>query len=207
MIKNRCLPICLLCLLMPAYADHQITANALFDGKALLMVDNVPIAFSVGQRKEGIKLISADDNQAVIIVHGRRKVLQLDKSIAKEYATPDELDKHESSKTHILSVRLIHQTPNLATFEVDYFYNERLAEHVALSAKTLFKERVTEYWQHTYTRLNPGRHTTTITVSMNNNAPINYTSDAIRFDLNWSRKEKSGVADSKIIEFIKQWHQ
>lgn len=190
-----------------AQAGPEITANALFEDKAVLKVDGKPVFLSVGEQKRGIKLIDADELHAEIEIDGQRRTLYLDKTIAKEYAGPEEIKRHRNAKSHVISASLIHQTPNLATFEVDYYYNKNLADYVTLEAKTLHQNEDTGYWEHSFTPLKPGRHITTITISMNDKAPPSYQSDAIRFNINWVDGQRSGTVGSKIIPFAKYWRQ
>jgi hypothetical protein len=190
-----------------AAAERKITANALFAGRAVLLVDNEPVFFASGETQKGITLVIADENRAVIRVDGRERTLYLDKGIAEEYSKTN-LKEDLSAKTHIISANLIHQTSNIATFEVEYFFNKDLGEQATLSAQTLRQQnQPTNYWSHTYTALTPGRNVATISVSMSDKAPEAYNSDAIRFDINWVKGEQTGMTGTLVIPFIKTWKQ
>ncbi|HEU4708071.1 MAG TPA: TIGR02281 family clan AA aspartic protease [Methylophilaceae bacterium] len=68
----------LLCLAisLPILAETQINIVGLFNGKAVVMINNGrPKTLSVGQSAEGVKLISADSKKAVLEVEGRRQEL------------------------------------------------------------------------------------------------------------------------------------
>lgn len=53
-------------------AEPMITANALFEGRAMLSIDGVPRVMKVGQRSpEGVRLVAASATEAVVEVAGR----------------------------------------------------------------------------------------------------------------------------------------
>ncbi|HEY3488412.1 MAG TPA: hypothetical protein VGL10_10135 [Gammaproteobacteria bacterium] len=191
-----------------AQAERKITANALFTGRAVLLVDGETVLFATGESQRGITLIDANESRAVIKVEGEERTLYLDKGrVVEEYAKSENSKKNSTAKSHIIDAMVIHQTANLATFEVEYFYNKNLGERVTLSAKTLQLNKPTDYWVYTHTALLPGRNFATITVSMNNKAPASYNSDAIRFDMNWVKGQESGSTGTLIFPFIKTWKQ
>jgi hypothetical protein len=202
-----------LCLLLcavfadAARAERKITANALFSGRAVLMVDNEPVFFALGETHRGITLVKANENFAVIKVDGKEITLYLDKGIAEKYAQAEDLKQQLNSKSHVLSANLIHQTSNIATFEVEYFYSKELGERATLSAVTLRENKPTGHWSHTYTALTPGRNIATITVSMSDKAPASYNSDALRFEINWFKGEEHGATGALVIPFLKTWKQ
>ncbi|HEX5056328.1 MAG TPA: hypothetical protein VFX02_07490 [Gammaproteobacteria bacterium] len=190
-----------------AHAERKITANALFNGRAVLMVDNEPVFFATGETQRGITLVSANENRAIVKVDGEEITLYLDKGVAEKYAKSQQAKQLQNAKSHIIAATLMHQTSNIATFEVEYFYNKDLGEHATLSAGTLQQNKTTGYWSHTYTVLTPGRNTATISVSMSEKAPASYNSDAIRFDINWVKGEQTGSTGTLVIPFIKTWKQ
>lgn len=206
-------PVSMFCLLLcvisanPAHAERKITANALFPGRAVLMVDSEPVFFADGETRRGITLVKANENSALIKVDGREITLYLDKGIAEKYTKTEDLKQNLNAKSHVISVNLIHQTPNIATFEVEYFYNKDQGERASLSAITLQQGKSTGYWSHTHTALTPGRNIATISVSMSEKAPASYNSDAIRFDINWARGDETGSIGALVIPFIKTWRQ
>lgn len=66
-----CLSVCL-----PVSAETQVNIVGLFNGKAVLMINNgKPRTLSVGQAAEGVKLISANSKTAVLEVEGKRQEL------------------------------------------------------------------------------------------------------------------------------------
>ncbi|MBN1379902.1 MAG: hypothetical protein JXA04_11790 [Gammaproteobacteria bacterium] len=188
-------------------AAPDIRANALFQGKVVLTVDGKQVFISLGQTKQGVRLVEADETHAVIEVDGRQQTLRLDKSIAKEYSSPDQYERHKESRSHVINAKIIHQTGNLVTFEVDYYFAENLGERANLIARTLSRGEVTDFWAHTYTPLQYGRNTTSITVAMNEKASDRYVSDQMQFEIGWYKKNKSGTTGAYVMEFIKQWER
>ena len=200
--------LCLLMFVQQVIAVTEVSANGLFYGKAMLTIEGKQVLLEVGQTKRGVKLIEADEDHAVIRVDGKKLILYLDKSIAKEYSTPTEFKRHTDSKSHIINAQLIHQVSNLATFEVEYFYEPKeLGDFVTLSAKTLFRQQDTGAWAHSYTRLTPGRKTIAITLSMGEKSPESYLSDNIQFDLVSNKGGEATSSGSLVLEFIKKWQR
>lgn len=187
------------CLLSgPPVAAEKLSVHGFFVDKAILMVDGEPVIFAVGERKNGITLLETGQDYALVRVDGKKKKLFLDQAIPKHLVDPGAFQQHSTAKSHIIEIRLLHQTDSAATFAVEYFYNGSEAEYASLSAKTRFHGKITPYWMHTVTPLKPGRHTTTITIGMAADAPASYRSDAIYFDI-------MPVTGSKVIEFVKEW--
>ena len=67
----------LLMLPMTVRADTQVNVVGLFNGKAVLVINNgKPQTLSVGQSStEGVKLLAADSGKAVLELEGKRKEL------------------------------------------------------------------------------------------------------------------------------------
>ena len=84
-------------LLLPAgasYATTQIEVQALFGGKAIIMIDGQRRALAIGETSpEGVKLISADSKQAVLEVDGQQKSYQPGGAISLSYAKPKQLEE------------------------------------------------------------------------------------------------------------------
>jgi hypothetical protein len=188
-------------------AEKKITANALFTGRAVLLVDNEPVFFSTGETRQGITLVNANENRAIIKVGGEERTLYLDKGVADKYSKVEGAKQNQDAKSHVISATLVHQTSNIATFEIEYFYNKDLGDRATLSAKTLQQDKPTDYWEHTYTALTAGRNIATISVSMSEKAPASYNSDALRFDINWVKGAESGSTGTLVLPFIKTWKQ
>lgn len=182
----------------PIAGAEKVTVNGFFADKAILMIDGEPVIFSVGERKQGVTLLETGQDYALIRVGGKEKTLFIDQAMPKGVIDPREYKQNSTAKSHIIEIRLLHQTNSAATFAVEYFYNESEAERAWLSAKTQFRDKLTPYWTHTVTTLKPGRHTATISVGMAANAPASYLSDAVYFDI-------APVSGTKLIEFVKEW--
>jgi aspartyl protease family protein len=59
-----------------AHADTQVNVVGLFAGKALVIINgSTPQTLSVGQTKNGVKLVAADSQQATLVIEGKTKVL------------------------------------------------------------------------------------------------------------------------------------
>jgi len=71
-------------------AVSRIEVQALFGGKAIVMIDGQRRTLSAGQTSpEGVKLINADSKQAVLEFDGKRKVYQPGGAISLSYAKPE----------------------------------------------------------------------------------------------------------------------
>jgi aspartyl protease family protein len=83
MLRRECLMIKCLVLLMAVfsnsiYAQTQVNVVGLFNGKALLIINSgSPQTLSIGQTKNGVKLVAADSESATLLVEGVTKVLAM----------------------------------------------------------------------------------------------------------------------------------
>jgi aspartyl protease family protein len=68
----------------PGLADTQVNVVGLFTGKAVLVINNgKPRTLSVGQSSvEGVKLISADSQKAVLEIEGKRRELAMGQAVS-----------------------------------------------------------------------------------------------------------------------------
>ena len=89
----RCLSALLLCALLPmaaARAEMLITANALFEGRALLTIDGNRRLLRVGQSSpEGVRLLSASATEVVIDIEGRQQRLVPGAEMGVAFAQPE----------------------------------------------------------------------------------------------------------------------
>ncbi|NOX42760.1 MAG: TIGR02281 family clan AA aspartic protease [Gammaproteobacteria bacterium] len=77
----------------PASAVNTIQVMALFNGKAVLKIDKVQHTLSIGDTSpEGVKLVSADSEKAVLEVDGQKKTYKMGNavSIGTQYSKPTE---------------------------------------------------------------------------------------------------------------------
>lgn len=73
-----------------AGAELLISANALFEGRAVLTIDGRQRLLRVGETSaEGVRLVSASAREAVIEVDGQRSTLTLSRAIGGGFATPE----------------------------------------------------------------------------------------------------------------------
>ena len=69
----------------PVFAIKSVTVYALFNSKAILLVDGKRHILNAGDTSpEGVKLISSNTRSAVIEIDGNREILRLDVNPAKE---------------------------------------------------------------------------------------------------------------------------
>ena len=80
-----------------ALAVSQVEVQALFGGKAMVMIDGQRRTLSIGQTSpEGVKLIDADSKQAVLAVDGKQKIYKPGGTISLSYAKPE----HQEEKIY-----------------------------------------------------------------------------------------------------------
>ena len=82
----------LLCALLPmvVQAEMLITANALFEGRAMLTIDGNRWLLRVGESSpEGVRLLSASATEAVIDIEGRQRRLAPGPEMGAAFATPE----------------------------------------------------------------------------------------------------------------------
>jgi len=66
-----------------SFAATQVNIVGLFNNKALLMINGSgPHSFRAGQTKQGVKLISANSNQATLVIEGKRRTLGMGQSVS-----------------------------------------------------------------------------------------------------------------------------
>lgn len=66
-----------------AIADTQVNVVGLFNGKALVTINgSAPQTLSVGQTKNGVKLVAADSQQATLLIEGKTKVLGMGQAVS-----------------------------------------------------------------------------------------------------------------------------
>jgi aspartyl protease family protein len=86
---------CVLALLPAgALAAAQITVEALFGGKAMIMVDGKRHTLSTGETSpEGVKLVDANSREATLEIDGAQKVYRPGSTISLNYARPEEVEE------------------------------------------------------------------------------------------------------------------
>lgn len=71
-------------------AQMQITVKGLFKNTAVVIVDGQQRMLKVGKKSpEGILLLEADSQQAIVEIMGKRQILYLGQEIGAMYETPD----------------------------------------------------------------------------------------------------------------------
>ena len=75
-------------------AQPQIEVQALFGGKAIVMIDGQRRTLSIGQTSpEGVKLVDADSKQAVLEIGGQVNTYKPGGAISLSYAKPKHLEE------------------------------------------------------------------------------------------------------------------
>ena len=75
-------------------AASRIEVQALFGGKAMLMIDGQRRTLSIGETSpEGVKLVNADSKHAVLEVDGNKKSYKPGGAISLSYAKPEHLEE------------------------------------------------------------------------------------------------------------------
>lgn len=107
-----------LMLLLPlvALADTQVNVVGLYKGKAVLIINNgKPQTLSIGQTStEGVKLIAADSQAAVLEIEGRRRELGMGQAVAVLGSAPqmsNSVTLYADSSGHYFSQGWINGVP------------------------------------------------------------------------------------------------
>ncbi|MBI3187829.1 MAG: TIGR02281 family clan AA aspartic protease [Gammaproteobacteria bacterium] len=86
---KKLIQICILFIFaIPAHAVESIEVQALFPGKAMLLIDGETKVLSVGQSFAGVKMISADGKIAVLEIDGEQKNYAAGSGISMSYTKP-----------------------------------------------------------------------------------------------------------------------
>lgn len=99
----------LLCLgtSLPLLAETQVNIVGLFNGKAVVMINNgKPRTLSVGQTAEGVKLIAADSKKALLEVEGKRQELGMGQAASvsgSSASAPGSVVLYSNSAGHYLA--------------------------------------------------------------------------------------------------------
>ena len=77
-----------------AAAVEQIEVQALFGGKAMILIDGNRHTLAAGDiSPEGVKLIKSTSKQAVLEIDGKQKTYQLGNTVSLNYARPKQLEE------------------------------------------------------------------------------------------------------------------
>ncbi|QEP41724.1 TIGR02281 family clan AA aspartic protease [Ectothiorhodospiraceae bacterium BW-2] len=63
----------------------QISIKGLFSGRALIVIDNQQYLLKAGESVNGIELVSADSEQATLLIEGQERILALDSQISGQF--------------------------------------------------------------------------------------------------------------------------
>lgn len=80
---------------MPAWPGNaQISVQGLFGGAAVIVVDGQEVLLKRGQERQGVRLIEADSEKAVVQVDGETLTLYLSQHIGSSFAEPGKSQVH-----------------------------------------------------------------------------------------------------------------
>ncbi|GIX21601.1 MAG: hypothetical protein KatS3mg121_0384 [Gammaproteobacteria bacterium] len=181
-----------------AGAEPEIRADALYRGKALLWIDGRHRLFAVGDRHDGVRLLAADPERAVIEYRGRRRVLGLS-------PPPEGQDEAAPEGTRILDVERLGEGPDWLDFALRYERRADLPEPVILRARILFHGRDTRSGMHAYTRLPPGRGRVRLRLMLREGLEGALWSDAVRFEILYNDGGRLAAADRHDVPLVKPW--
>lgn len=78
----------------PVFAVQGIQVQALFSGKAVLLIDGNRRTIAVDETSpEGVKLISADSKQAILEIDGEQASYTLGSSVSLDFVQPESLEE------------------------------------------------------------------------------------------------------------------
>jgi len=95
-MSQRChlMFIVLLVFSLPVQAAKSVVVQALFPGKAVIMIDGQRRVLAVGDTSpEGVKLIAADSRKAMLEIHGQRKEYTPGSAISFNFKKPETLQE------------------------------------------------------------------------------------------------------------------
>ncbi len=199
----------LICLwAVTTHAQPEVSVNGLFAGKAIIVIDGKPTMFYEGDKKKGVKLVSANETYAVVVIKGKRHQMVLDQSIANAYSKPVKIVPYGvgvSNKNEITKVELVHQTDNIATFMVAYKFDDAAPDYHIVS-KVMVEKEASDYVTYNYVPLKKGEHTTHISLGIDESAPAEFQSDHVLMNFSHTKSKREFDAENaKIIPFKKQW--
>lgn len=89
-LRSVVLVLLAMCSVSSRGAEPMITANALFEGRALLSIDGIPRVLKTGQTSpEGVRLVSASAREAVVSVAGREIRLAPSREPGGAFSSPE----------------------------------------------------------------------------------------------------------------------
>ena len=201
-------------------AQTEIIVKGLTAGRAILSVDGQLLILREGQTENGIKLISANNQEAVLQIGGKKKVYGLDRSIAQSYKQPeptrairrgsDVLWENEfkvgEHQTTFLQIKLANETDNSVMLKVEYAYAGDYGEEVFLSVITEVDGQATPHAAYSLNQLSKGKHTADFEITMAETAPAVYRSDKLKLSIIWSENdEPQGEIVTRTVDFAKYW--
>lgn len=202
---------------------EPITVNGLIAGKAVVKIGGRHHIMRIGQTVQNVKLVSADQYSALLDIDGNEKRFYIQEAKLEDYSDDFIADSRQlndeqveilasnslvQADSHILKVQLKERLDDRALFRVEYFYNASHGKHATLQARTFSGGKATGFSSHSHTQLEAGRNLVDIVLMMNSKAPVSYSSESIKFEINGEKLIKgSRSVTAKYIPFEKIWLQ
>lgn len=196
-IKPRWL-ICLVALGMVvesavALSLDNVAVHGLTNGRAVLKINGKYVVLKTGESHQQYTLVGADDSAAKLRYKGKIYSLALKNTslikrkdnnfINNAHPNTAQQTAKNMANTHIISSRVTERETDSLTFEVQCFYNGQQGDHAQLRAYALNAGRETGFAAHTYTALSTGRNRVSIKLMMNAQAPTEFNSQQVRFEI------------------------
>lgn len=210
------------CQLAAANNAPHIKVHGLMTDKAIISVNRQHLTLRKGQTINGITLISANSNGAVISVNGKQKLYKMHQNIVEQgyldsfIGNQKSLSKEQrqllagnaliQAKSHIVRIKLITQSENSLDFKVDYFYRGEHGANARLKAIPMFNNLPIDGIAHSYTAINIGRDYAYIKLFSTAQLGRATAIDTILFELQGTEaKDGKYVINRKFYPFSKIW--
>lgn len=124
------LMVLLLLLSLPALAVEQVSVVGLFSGRAVLEIDGARRVLKVGETSpEGVKLLAADSESALLEIDGREQRMALGGHISGRYQAPPRAEVHVWPDT-----RGMYRMPGSINGQTVDFLVDTGATHIAMNS-------------------------------------------------------------------------
>ncbi len=198
-------------------ADKDILVKGLTSNRAILSLNGQLMVLKKGQTRQGITLLDANENRAIIETGGQKLYLFLDQSIARQYSKPEQQKKHQIEKvlfrqsqyikydnSRIIALILKQEQHNSITLELEYYYDGKYGRNADLVLSVINKGRLLKEIKKQYFRLEKGQNKIRLQLDMKDSDKMVFYSEAINISF-LARSDKTYVFYSKTIKFEKYW--
>ena len=198
-------------------ADMDILVKGLTTNRAILLYKGQLMVLKKGQTRQGIKLLDANENRAIIENGGQTLYLFLDQSIARQYSKPEQRKKQQVEKvlfkqsqyqkyddSRVVALILKQEQHNSIMLELEYYYDGKYGRNADLVLSVINKGRLLNEIKKQYFRLEKGQNKIQLQLDMKNSDKMVFYSEAINISF-LARSDKTYVFYSKTIKFEKYW--